>query len=102
MNNKANYSPIMTLSEVVQDLRDCGVKTSIEKLRAGIQQNKYPFGISIEMDSTRVEIYRKLYEEWKIKCGIKHLDITQTDEYKHKLQSIEEYKHKLQSIQNMK
>lgn len=63
--------PTLTLEELVQDLRSCGVKTSRAKAKAMIQQGKYSdFAVSCEMVCTEFEIYRKPYEEWKREKGL--------------------------------
>ena len=60
------YKPTMSLTELTDDLRACGVKTSTPKVKAMIQQGKYSyFAVSCEMSQTEFEIYRKRYEEWK-------------------------------------
>lgn len=62
----SEYKPTMTLTELTNDLRACGVKTSPTKVKAMIQQGKYAyFAVSCEMTYTAFEIYRKRYEEWK-------------------------------------
>lgn len=39
-----------------------------------LQQGKYPFAVSCEMSHTEFEIYRKPYEEWKEKVGLKYIN----------------------------
>jgi hypothetical protein len=55
--------PTMTLNELTCDLRKCGVKTSPTKVKAMIQQGKY--------SDTEFEIYRKPFEEWKKRMGLR-------------------------------
>lgn len=66
------YKPTLTHKELYADLRRCGVKTSLPKVKAMIQQGKYPFAVSCEMRQTEFEIYRKPYEEWKEKVGLRY------------------------------
>ena len=54
----------MTVSQVVDELRALGDKTTANKVRAGIIQGVYPFGIHIEMENEEFEIYRKKFDEW--------------------------------------
>ncbi len=54
----------MTVQEVCDTLRDMGVKTTPIKIRAGIAQGVYPFGIRIQMENQEFEIYRALFEKW--------------------------------------
>ena len=64
--------PTMTLNELICDLRKCGVKTSPTKVKAMIQQGKYSeFANSCEMANTEFEIYRKPFEEWKKRMGLR-------------------------------
>ena len=69
----SDYKPLLTMNELYNDLRKCGVKTSEPKIKALIQQGKYPFAVSCEMNHTEFEIYRKLYEEWKAERGIHYV-----------------------------
>lgn len=55
----------MTVAQVVDELRALGVKTTPNKIRAGIIQGVYPFGIHIKMENDEFEIYRTKFEEWK-------------------------------------
>ena len=54
----------MTVQEVCDELRDMGVKTTPVKIRAGIAQGVYPFGVCIQMAHQEFEIYRVLFEKW--------------------------------------
>lgn len=69
-----DYKPTLTMPELYDDLRKCGVKTSKPKIKALIQQGKYPFAVSCEMSDTEFEIYRKPYEEWKEHVGLHYID----------------------------
>lgn len=57
--------PTMTLTELYNELHDLGVKTSPSKIAAMIQQDKYPFAVSVKMEQNEYEIYRVLFENWK-------------------------------------
>ena len=54
----------LTVNEVVDELRALGVKTSPNKIRAGILQGVYPFGICIQMENNEFEIYRVPFDKW--------------------------------------
>lgn len=54
----------LTVNEVVDELRALGVKTSPNKIRAGILQGVYPFGICIKMNNLEFEIYRVPFDKW--------------------------------------
>ena len=54
----------MTVAECVQALQKMGVKTSPLKLRAGISQGVYPFGVCIDMKEREFEIYSSLFYKW--------------------------------------
>lgn len=62
--------PIMTPQEVCEELRELGVSTSADKIRAGIEQGAYDFGVVIHLTSPCFEIYRKKFEQW-VKENIK-------------------------------
>ena len=55
----------MTVAQVVEELRALGVKTTPNKIRAGIIQGVYPFGVRIKMENDEFEIYRTKFEAWK-------------------------------------
>ena len=55
----------MTVAQVVDELRALGVKTTPNKIRAGIIQGVYPFGVHIAMENNEFEIYRTQFEQWK-------------------------------------
>lgn len=57
-------SPTMSPEEVATILRGIGVHTSATRIREGIRQGKYPFGIVIDFASPAYEIYRKDFEKW--------------------------------------
>lgn len=69
------YKPTLTMTELYNDLRRCGIKTSQPKIKTLIQQGKYAdFAVSCEMGHTEFEIYRKPYEEWKLKNGLRYVN----------------------------
>ena len=72
--NEIAEKPTLTMHELYIDMRRCGLTTSEPKIKAMIQQGKYPFAVSCEMCHTEFEIYRKLYNEWKEKVGLKYID----------------------------
>lgn len=58
--------PTLSVLELTSDMRACGVKTSMPKVKAMIEQGKYAeFAVSCKMKNTEYEIYRKPYEKWK-------------------------------------
>lgn len=60
--------PIMTLAEVVQDLRSVGVKTTNTVISDGIASGRYPFGTILNLGGTgrrHIQIFRTDYERWK-------------------------------------
>lgn len=54
----------MTVQQVYEEMRALGIKTTPSKIRAALDQGKYPFGISIKMKTQECEIYRTLFDEW--------------------------------------
>lgn len=63
-------NPTMTPEEVCKELRELGVATSPDKIRAGIEQGAYNFGVVIHLATPCFEIYRKKFEQW-VKENIK-------------------------------
>lgn len=59
-------SPTMSPEEVASILRSIGVHTSATRIREGISQGKYPFGIVINFATPAYEIYRKDFEKWAL------------------------------------
>ncbi len=57
-------TPTMSPEEVANTLREIGVHTSATRIREGIRQGKYPFGIVIDFATPAYEIYRKDFEKW--------------------------------------
>lgn len=58
------HTPTLTPEEVAQVLRAIGVRTTATRIREGIRQGKYPFGIVIDLATPTYEIYRKDFEKW--------------------------------------
>lgn len=54
----------MTPEEAAAAMRELGLRCSAEKIRDGIEQGKYPFGVCINMDRREFEIYRALFDRW--------------------------------------
>ncbi len=59
-------TPTMSPEEVASILRSIGVHTSATRIREGINQGKYPFGIVINFATPAYEIYRKDFERWAL------------------------------------
>ena len=58
-------SPTISVREAVKRLHEIGMQTTEMKLKAGIQQGVYPFGVCIMNGETRsFELYRKQLEAW--------------------------------------
>lgn len=55
----------LTVKEAVDELRMLGMSITPDRLRAGIDQGVFPFGICIQMKDNEYEIYRVLFEKWK-------------------------------------
>lgn len=56
----------ITPAEATEQLRAMGISISPDTLRAGLEQEKFPFGLSVETKSGGkwYQIYKKLFEEW--------------------------------------
>ena len=60
--------PVMTLSEVVQDLRAIGMKTNATVIADGIEEGIYPFGRILGVGASgrrHIQIFRNDFERWK-------------------------------------
>ena len=55
----------LTVKEAVDELRMLGMSITPDRLRAGINQGVFPFGICIKMKDYEFEIYRVPFEKWK-------------------------------------
>ena len=56
----------MTTAEATEQLRSMGLKISNEVLRDGIDQGKFPFGVSIKSrhGGTVYHIYKRQFDSW--------------------------------------
>lgn len=54
----------LTVEQACGCLRYAGIKMSVQTLRLGIEQGKFPFGISIESGSRVFIIFKHKLEEW--------------------------------------
>lgn len=59
-----SYVPTMTVSQVYKRMSEMGIKTSPEKIRAMIDEGKYPWGVSCKLKERVYEIYTVLFEKW--------------------------------------
>lgn len=60
--------PVMTLADVVEDLRSVGMKINAMTLSDGIASGLYPFGKVLHVGETgrrHIQIFRTDYERWK-------------------------------------
>lgn len=54
----------LTPAEAAAILREHGMKTSPEKIKAGLLCGVYPFGVCIQMRQKEYEIYKPLLIRW--------------------------------------
>ena len=54
----------LTPAETAAILREHGMKTSPEKIKAGLLCGVYPFGVCIQMRQKEYEIYKPLLMRW--------------------------------------
>lgn len=54
----------LTPAETAAILREHGMKTSPEKIKAGLLCGVYPFGVCIQMRQKEFEIYKPLLMRW--------------------------------------
>ena len=55
----------MTVREAAEILRGCGMSTTAETLRRGIEQGVFPFADYVKLDKGPVYyVYTKLLREW--------------------------------------
>lgn len=59
-----SYVPTMTVSQAYKRMSEVGIKTSPEKIRAMIDEGKYPWGVSCKLKERVYEIYTVLFEKW--------------------------------------
>ncbi len=60
------HLPTMTPEQAATRLRQLGMRTSPARIRQGIRDGVYPFGVCIRVSDRRIEyeIYTKQFEEW--------------------------------------
>ena len=60
------HIPTMTPEQAATKLRELGMRTSPARIRQGIRDGIYPFGMAIRVSERRIEyeIYRKQLDEW--------------------------------------
>ena len=59
----------MTVADAVKGMREAGIKTSPDRVKAGIKQGVYPWGDCIKMRSPEYTMYRKMFEQWMKERG---------------------------------
>lgn len=64
MEEKIPVIETMTVQQVYEEMKELGIHTSPYKIRAGISQGKYPFGVCISMKTQEFEIYRSQFDQW--------------------------------------
>lgn len=70
----AEYKPTMTSEETCRDMRACGVKMSTPKFRAMVLQGYFSdFARAVVLKKTTFLIFRKEYEEWKVKHDLHYI-----------------------------
>ena len=59
----------MTVADTVKVMRDAGIKSSPDRVMAGIEQGVYPWGDCIKLRSPEYTVYRKVFEQWMKERG---------------------------------
>ena len=59
----------MTVADAVKAMREAGIKSSPDRVMAGIEQGVYPWGDYIKMRSPEYTVYRKMFEQWMKERG---------------------------------
>ena len=54
----------LTVQEACEELRALGMSISLDKLRDGIEQGVFPFGICIQMKERKFDIFRVPFDKW--------------------------------------
>lgn len=54
----------MTVADAVKVMRDAGIKSSPDRVMAGIEQGVYPWGDCIKLRSPEYTVYQKMFEQW--------------------------------------
>ena len=55
---------ILSVAETCRILNEHGMSITPERLRAGLQQGVYPFGVAIKLKEYCYEIYSNLLYKW--------------------------------------
>lgn len=59
----------MTVADAVKVMRDAGIKSSPDRVMAGIEQGVYPWGDCIKLRSPEYTVYQKMFEQWMKERG---------------------------------
>lgn len=59
----------MTVADTVKVMRDAGIKSSPDRVMAGIEQGVYPWGDCIKLRSPEYTVYQKMFEHWMKERG---------------------------------
>ena len=59
----------MTVADAVKTMREAGIKSSPDRVMAGIEQGVYPWGDCIKLRSPEYTVYRKMFEQWMKERG---------------------------------
>lgn len=54
----------MNVSEAVDLMQQAGIKTSVQKVYAGIQQGVYPWGECVQLERPAYTVYSRLFFNW--------------------------------------
>lgn len=54
----------LTVKEAVDELRMLGMNISVDRMKAGLNQGVFPFGVCIKMKNFEFEIYRVPFDKW--------------------------------------
>lgn len=52
------------MADAVKVMRDAGIKSSPDRVMAGIEQGVYPWGDCIKLRSPEYTVYQKMFEQW--------------------------------------
>lgn len=59
----------MTVADAVKVMRDAGIKSSPDRVMAGIGQGVYPWGDCIKLRSPEYTVHQKMFEQWMKERG---------------------------------
>ena len=59
----------MTVTDAVKAMRDAGIRSSPDRVMAGIEQGVYPWGDCVKLRSLEYTVYRKMFEQWMKERG---------------------------------